>query len=220
MMRLWARAALLMLVSEVAMAQQPPPAAAPVAIEQHPSPPTPTESDHPFRRRPFAVDAVLGIATPWGLAGVSAEYAPIEHLSLSGGVGTNLIGWQFAGMARARFTPERQSSFYLGAGYSQGKHEQYAGNRDGAFSLLTGPLTSMGHNPERGHSWQTARWLNTELGVERREPRGLDVRGFLGSAFLLNADAGVAEPPDASQSALLPTREFMIYVGTALGFSM
>lgn len=216
MARRWAVVVALHTVSGVAMAQSPPAAPTVVAAEQHPR----EEPPQPWRRRPLAFDAVLGIATPWGLAGLSAEYAPIDRLSISGGIGTNLIGWQLAGMARLRFTPEQQSSFYFGAGYSQGKHEQSASNRDGVFSVLTGPLSSMSHTSVRGHTWQTARWLNAELGVERREKQGLDVRGFVGCAFLLNPGQGVAAPPYQTPSELLSTREFMVYAGTALGWSL
>jgi hypothetical protein len=163
---------------------------------------------------------VLGIATPWGLAGLAPEYAPIEQLSVGGGVGTNLFGWQLAGMARVRLTPERSSSFYFGAGYSQGRHHQAEGTRDGVLSLFIGPLTAMSHVTRRERDWQTARWVNAEIGVERREPRGFDVRGFVGSAFLLNPSAGVAAPAYDDQSTALPTRGFMLYAGTALGFSI
>jgi len=200
-------------MSGVAMAQSPPPPPAAVATPQHPAPP------HPWRSRPVAFDAVLGIATPWGLAGLSAEYAPLEWLSMGGGVGTNLLGWQLAAMARARLTPARRGSFYVGAGYSQGRHSQFEGNRDGVLSILTGPLTAMGHDAKRGHEWRIARWLNFELGGERREERGLDLRGFVGGAFLLNPGAGVVASPDSS-AAVLPTRGFMLYAGTALGFSL
>lgn len=195
------------------MAQSPPPEPAAVASEQQSEPP------HPWQRRPLSVDAVLGIATPWGLGGLSAEYAPIEQLSIGGGIGTNLLGWQYVTMARARFTPEAGSSFYVGAGYSQGRHDQSESNRDGVFSLFTGPLTAMGHDSERGHEWRVARWLNAELGVDRREPRGLDVRGFVGSAFLLNPGAGSVASP-SSDARVLPIRDFMLYAGTALGFSL
>jgi hypothetical protein len=176
---------------------------------------------HPWRSRPFAAGVVAGIATPWGLVGLSAEYTPIEHLSLGGGVGTNLFGWQIAGMARVRFAPERRSSFYVGAGYSQGRHRQAESTRDGVLSLFTGPLTTMGHDSRREREWKTARWLDVELGIERREPQGFNVRGFIGSAFLLNPGGGaVAAPIGSDESPALPTRDVMLYAGAALGFSL
>jgi hypothetical protein len=218
MRRTWVWLLALQSITGAAAAQSPASSGASGAEQQHPSAPAPPDAPHPWRGHPVALHGVLGIATPWGLAGLSAELTPFEYVSVGGGVGSNLLGWQLAAMARARFTPERRSSFYLGAGYSQGVHEQSASSRDGALSLFTGPLTSMGHNPKRGHDWSPARWVNTELGIERREANRIDVRGFLGVAFLLNADAGVAAPPNASQSELLPTRDFMLYAGAALGF--
>jgi len=217
MRRTWVCLAALQTISGVAMAQSPPQKPPSVAPQQQSA-----DLPHPWRRRPFAADAVIGIATPWGLAGLSAEYAPIEHLSVGGGVGTNLLGWQIAGMGRLRFTPEQRTSLYAGAGYSQGKHEQSDGNRDGVFSLLTGPWQSMGHNTRRGHDWKTARWLNVELGYERRYEGGVDLRLFIGSAFLLNPGAGVAEAPfnSSDQSELSPVRGVLIYAGTALGCAL
>lgn len=201
------------------MAQSPPRSRAAVAAEQHRDLAA-REAPHPWRERPFALDAMLGIAHPLGLVGVSAEYAPIEYVSLGGGVGSNLLGWQLAGMARARFTPEARGSFYVGGGYSQGRHIQAEGTRDGVFSLFLGPLTAMGHDRERGHDWHIARWLNAELGAEQRRASGFDLRGFVGFAFLLNPNQGVPAPPDNSQSRLLPVRDWMLYAGTALGFAL
>jgi len=217
MRRAWVCWAVVQTSAGAAMAQSRPQEAPPVAPQQQPA-----ELPHPWRERPLAFDATLGIATPYGLAGLSAEYAPIEHLSFSAGVGTNIYGWQLAGMTRLRFTPEQRSSIYAGAGYSQGKHEQWEGNHDGVFSLFLGPMTANGHNPKRGHTWETARWLNFELGLERREARGVDARVFGGSAFLLNPGAGVVDEPSngAYQSDVLAVRGLMIYAGAALGFAL
>lgn len=217
MRRAWALVLAIQAFSEVAAAQSPPREPPAVAPEQQS-----VALPHPWQHRPFAFDAVVGIATPYGLAGLSAEYAPIEHLSFGGGVGTNLFGWQLAGMARLRFTPQQQSSIYTGLGYSQGKHQQWDGNHDGVFSLLTGPWTSMGHDTRRGRTWETARWLNVELGFERRRPRALDLRLFLGGAFLLNPGAGVADERSNSddRSEVVPLRGVMIYAGMALGLAI
>jgi hypothetical protein len=216
MRRLWVWVAGIQTFSGGAWAQSAAPASPPVATQQQ----VETEPPHPWRSRPFAFDAVLGIATPWGLTGLAAEYAPIEHLSVGGGIGTNLLGWQLASMARVRFTPQLPSSCYFGAGYSQGRHSQSESTRDGVFSLFVGPLTAMGHDSKRGHDWRIARWVNAELGIERRERRGFDVRGFVGGAFLLNPSAGVPARSYDDRSTLLPTRDFMLYAGTALGFSI
>lgn len=218
MPRIWAGVLSLQLMAGVAKAQTPPVARPPVAVPQQATSER-RDEPRPWRRRPFSVAAVGGIATPWGLLGLSAELVPLEHVSIGGGVGTNLLGWQLAAMARARFTPQHRFTFYLGAGYSQGRHDQFEGNRDGVFSLLTGPLSSMGHTSDRGHEWKTARWLNLELGFERRENR-LELRGFVGTALLLNPGAGVVDSPDDTESAVFAVRHVLVYAGLALGSAL
>ena len=216
----WPGLMAILCVPGVAAAQSPPPTLAGVASDSHLPTAKSDASPHPWRERPFALDLTVGVAQPLGLIGMSAEYAPFEYLSLGTGVGSNLLGWQLAGMARARFTPEARSSPYVGASYSQGRHNQGESNRDGVLSVFVGPLASMGHNPRRGHDWQTARWLNVEFGHERRAQNGFDLRVFAGFAFLLNAAAGVPDPPDNNQSPLLAVRDWMLYAGTSFGFAL
>ena len=213
MRRLWALGFSLLSFSEVAAAQSPTSPPDTVVREQQSDP-------HPWRARPFALDAVLGIATPFGLAGISAEVAPIEYVSIGGGVGSNLFGMQLAAMARVRVSPEKRSSFFLGAGYSQGHHYQSHGVQDGVFSLFTGPLSSMSHNSYRDLEWSTARWVNIEVGGERREPRGFDIRGFVGCAILLNSEDGVLSTKQGEYDQAISARGAMIYIGTAMGYSI
>jgi hypothetical protein len=127
---------------------------------------------------------------------------------------------QLAAMARVRFTPEKRSSFFLGAGYSQGHHYQSHGVQDGVFSLFTAPLSSMSHNSYRELEWSTARWVNIEVGGERREPGGLDIRGFVGCAILLNSEDGVLSPKQDEYDQTISARGAMIYLGTAMGYSL
>jgi hypothetical protein len=175
---------------------------------------------HPWRARPFAIDALIGIASPVGVAGLAIDYAPVEALSLSAGAGTNLFGWQISGMLRWRFNPERRTSLSLGAGYSQGAHHQARGTQDGVFSVLTGPLSSMGEDNLQERDWRVARWLNVELGVERREERGVDARGFAGVAFLLDPDDNALAPPQDQYDRPIEVRAFMVYLGGAFGYAL
>lgn len=213
MRRLGALGFSLLSFSEVAAAQSPMSTPDTVVGEQQSDP-------HPWRARPFALDAVLGIATPFGLAGIAADFAPSEYVSLSGGVGSNLFGMQLATMARVRFSPEKRNSFFLGAGYSQGHHHQSHGLQDGVFSLFTGPFSSMSHNSYRDLEWSTARWVNIEVGAERRESGGLDIRGFIGCAILLNSEDGVLSPKQGEYDQAISARGAMIYIGTAMGYSI
>lgn len=213
MRRVWASGLSLLSFSEVAAAQSSMSTPNTVVREQQSDP-------HPWRARPFALDAVLGIATPFGLAGISAEFAPIESVSIGGGFGSNLVGVQLAAMARLRVSPEKSTSFFFGAGYSQGRHYQGHGVQDGVFSLLAAPLSSMGHRSYRDLEWRTARWVNIEVGGERREARGLDIRGFVGCAVLLNSEDGVLSPKQGAYDEEIKARGAMIYIGTAMGYSL
>lgn len=200
-------------VSGVAAAQVPSTPAPAVAGEQHSDP-------HPWQARPFALDAMLGIATPVGLAGFSAEYAPVEAVSVSASAGTNLQGLQLGGMVRCRLHPERRTSLYVGLGYSQGRHYQDNGVQDGVLSLFTAPLQSMGEDRYQGRDWRVARWLNVELGGEQRQSNGIDARGFVGGALLVNPSENVVEAPWGEYQTPIDVRGFMVYVGGAFGYAI
>lgn len=214
---IWTSALLLVSVPGVAAAQSQLTEGPGVASEQQEKT---AREPHPWRARPFAIDALIGIASPVGLAGLAAEYAPIEALSLSAGAGSNWFGWQLAGMLRWRFNPERRTSWSLGVGYSQGAHHQQRGTQDGVFSLFTAPFASMGENNSQDRDWRVARWLNLELGVERREERGVDVRGFLGAAILLNPSDNVLAPPLDEYDRPIEVRGLMLYLGGAFGYAI
>ena len=78
----------------------------------------------------------------------------------------------------------------------------------------------MGHSSYRGHDWQTARWVNVELGGEQVRTGGFALRGFVGGAFLINADDGVTSRDYGTQEEILSVRAWMIYAGGAFGYAL
>jgi hypothetical protein len=197
------------------------------ARAQSAAPPPTVAPPSPWAERPFAIDAVLGLATPVGLGGVTLEYAPFRYFSLGGGIGMNLEGPQLAGVARVRFTPDKPLSIFVGAGYTRGPHRQ---TQLTAFGVLGGAAVALlrvadedwkaNVPPER--YWSAAQWLNAELGVEKRQPNGFDLRAFIGVAALLNPSGNVLEQPypQSHRTEALGVVPFTTYTGAALGFSL
>ena len=204
----------------VAQAQAVRTGAESVAAEQQLEVERPAPEPHsPWAAKPFAIDLHLGIATPLGGVGISTEYAVIPALSLSAGVGASGSGWQAAGMLRARFTPYRPRSLFVGAGYSQGRHEQSPANRYGAFSFVS-VLSAMGHDaPARGHVWEPARWLNLEFGGEKRAASGVDLRGTGGVTILLNPGDAAVVGPVGPDDRIDDIGHWMVYGGLAVGLA-
>ncbi len=206
-----------------AAAQSPPQGSPGVAAAQHSA--EPAELPAPYNgwaERPFALDANLGVAAPLGNLGVSLEYAPVGWVSLAAGVGTNLEGPQLAALLRLRFTPNKPSSLFAGGGYSRGPHAQSLATRYGTLSLAEGFAESQGDRPKTpSRSWARADWANFELGGETRPKSGFDGRGFFGVAVLLNPrDNQVRQRSASNPPPPLDVVPFVLYFGTALGFSL
>src|SRR5262245_44677163 len=71
---------------------------------------------------PAAVELHAGLGTPYGLIGVSGEYAPLSWLVLAGGAGMNAQGLQLALAPRLRFVLNDAIAFDAGAGVSTGPY--------------------------------------------------------------------------------------------------
>jgi len=174
-----------------------------------------------WTQRRVAFDAHLGMGTPLGLLGGSLEVTPVAALTVGAGVGTSAFGPQVAGLVRLRTAPRREGSFYVGGGYSQGRYEQGLSNRYGIFSTFDGIFESMGeHPPTPWRSWQTARWLNLEIGADTRRASGLDARGFLGIANLLNPNQNELTDDELGAPSPLNVVPWVIYCGMAIGYSL
>ncbi len=209
----------------MAAAQSPPEGSASVVAEQHSEAPQPPTVYSGWAERRLALDANVGLATPLGLLGVSLEYAPIRWVSLGAGVGTNLEGPQFAGMLRVRFTPNRPTSLFVGGGYSQGRFSQGLLTRYGMLSIPQGVLDAGGERPATPwRRWKRARWLNLELGGEKRSDGGFDVRGFGGVALLLNSGSNTVDKvehvPGFETPPPVGVVPIVLYLGAAFGFSL
>jgi hypothetical protein len=213
--------------SGVAAAQSPAPAGDRVAAEpqSHEAPAaTPLATSSAWVERPFAIDGSIGLGMPLGNLGVSLEYAPIRWVSLGAGVGTNIDGRQLAGMVRFRFTPNKPASLFAGGGYSQGPWRQGLANRYGLLSVPEGMFESTAERPGTPwRSWKRGRWINLELGGEKRQDNGFDVRGFGGVALLLNSDQNTVDPVDQNSPDTPPPLKvvpLVVYFGAGFGFSL
>jgi hypothetical protein len=163
---------------------------------------------------------MLGIATPTGNVGIWADFAAIEYVSISAGLGFNVEGTQLAGMLRGRLLPERHNTPFIGVGYSQGPHLQAMGVQDGVVSVLLAPLASMGEDRHQARHWETARWLNVEGGWEHRSDSGFDLRVFLGLATLLNPGQNRVDTPNNGYDTPIEVRKAMAYLGAAVGWGL
>jgi hypothetical protein len=184
---------------------------------------SPQRSFENWATRPLALDLNVALAGPLGFIGASLDYAPVRYVSIAGGVGTNRQGLQLAGMCRVRALPLRTAALYVGAGYAQGPFEQGIGTRYGMLSAGFWALQEANHRnrPTPWHRWDTARWLNLELGGEERSARGFDARGFFGLATLLNPNANRVQTGAVVEQEPTPgVVPFVIYVGGAFGFSL
>ena len=61
-----------------------------------------TESPMRFADRPLSIDLVLGVATPTGEAGLTAEYSFSDRFAAGVGAGESLLGIQLAALGRVR----------------------------------------------------------------------------------------------------------------------
>lgn len=175
---------------------------------------------HPWRAHPFAISGMLGIATPTGNVGIWADFAPIEYVSLSAGLGFNLEGPQLAGMMRGRLLPERHNTPFVGVGYSQGPHQQSLATQDGVVSIFVAMLVALGEDRRAARHWETARWANVEAGWEHRSDSGFDLRVFLGLATLLNPSQNRADSWSNEYDRPVDVHKAMAYLGAAVGWGL
>lgn len=172
-----------------------------------------------WARKPLALEARFGIATPIGAAGVGIDYSPLEFLGLECGVGTNFVGPEVGCGARLRLSmPSGTRALYLGASGSLGPHEQTEDTRYGALAVLHAPMSAMGHSSySASYEVALAKWADVELGYESRSREALVLRVYAGVASLLNADDAIATDPPNEGDKVLPLMTALPYVGLALG---
>jgi hypothetical protein len=145
-----------------------------------PAPPRPPRTDE-FDRR-FSLEVRLGVAAPTGIVGVAAELSFVPQLGVGCGLGSNLVGPEYACWLRTRGILGRY--------------------RNRAVTISSGLSTAPFKQTESPHffddqspapferDYKHAYWVNTDVGYESRS-YGLVFRVFGGVAALLNPDDGV-----------------------------
>jgi hypothetical protein len=162
---------------------------------------TPPESD-PWTRV-LAVDAHVGLGTPYGLAGLSVEVSPVRFFAIEAGGGHSGYGPQIAGMARLRI-PFGADALALGGGVSGGDYS--------AADTFLEPMWSK--------DWSPAYWVNLELAYSHRWRNGFELRPYVGVTSLLNPGDAVCVPNNnigdgkcGNPATRLP------YAGLAIGYA-
>jgi hypothetical protein len=168
----------------------------------------------------LAIMAHIGLGTPYGGLGAALDFVPHENLGIEAGLGTNLIGPQFALTPRLRLSLRRQRYFTIGTGASTGKFEARNG-MDGLLGAMR-IMESMGHSSHSTKRWSRAYFWNFELGLETRSARSIFVtRLYLGYSRVLNPRDSTCVSPSADA---LPCRDdqgnALVYGGFALGIML
>jgi hypothetical protein len=120
-----------------------------------------------------ALDAHIGFATPYGLAGLALDITPIKQASISLGYGAGLAGPQVAAMARARLADlGRSTDAGIGFGVSYGDFK-----------------TGLDLPHSRQYEFKDAIWLNWEAVFIEDRSRVTRMRLYLGVAVRVHHGA-------------------------------
>ena len=184
-----------------------------VSSDEHnaaPAPPRPPRTDE-FDRW-FTLEARLGVSAPTGVVGIAAELSFVPQFGVGCGVGSNLVGPEYACWLRTRgiFGRYRNRAFTVSSGLSTAPFKQTEGPH---FFDDDGPAPF-----ERDYTH--AYWVNTDVGYESRS-YGFVFRVFGGVAGLLNPDDGVLQPSPNDFSRVAPAGpvDVMAYAGLGLGIA-
>lgn len=155
----------------------------------------------PWTTRPWAVEAQVGVANPFGTLALAIDFSPAAWLSLNAGAGLDFDGPQ-AGIAPRvrfyRFGAEDGSALFVESGVSVGRF-----CRSNQFQSMTECAP-----PDDGDYAELVRfaiWANEGLGYELRSTGGFSLRIAAGVDVLLNRGAGdclaLGSPRDACHGA-------------------
>jgi hypothetical protein len=154
-----------------------------------------------------SVTGIVGIGTPVGELGAELAVAPIEWLELTGAVGTNIFGAQFALGGRARLPFTDRWSATLGGGWSEGAY---------------GTVHLCWYIDGCGPDWRgMIQWANVEGGFEYHHRRGFALRIFAGLGIPLNPDGLQCReryPGDCAGQSPGPAVKQFPSVGAAVGY--
>ena len=184
-----------------------------VSSDEHSAAPTPARPPRTDEfDRPFTLEARFGVSAPTGVAGVAAELSFVPQLGLGCGLGSNVVGAEYACWLRTR-----------------GIYGRY---RNRAVTISSGLSTAPFHQTQSPHwfddqapppferDYKHAYWVNTDVGYESRS-YGFVFRVFGGVAALLNPDDGVLQPSSSGATARpADPVDVMAYAGLGLGFAL
>lgn len=117
-----------------------------------------------FWDRPLSFNGVLGMATPTGEIGGTAEYSFSKRIAAGAGAGVSPSGIQTAAYGRLRLR------------VTEDQDRAYATSLVGAFS--TGPYAWFGNGGDDGDWKERAYWIQLGLDYEILDPRTRFVIGF------------------------------------------
>lgn len=140
----------------------------------------------PFRRRPFALEAQLGLGAPLGMAGLAFDVSPSAGFGLNAGVG---IGHatrspQLALGVRTRIIVSHGFAVGAEGGLSVGRYEEHIECPEGGC-------------PPEWH-FDRAVWGNLGLMLEHRADDGLALRWSFGATGIFNVTSGECVRCDAT----------------------
>jgi hypothetical protein len=178
---------------------------APAASAEQPTEPVARKSwDAPL----LVARGHIGIGTPLGFIGASAELNVMKYFAVQLGAGQNGEGLQLAFMGHGRLPVSSDVALTLGAGVSEG-----------AYAYRSNVLDADHSNDTR---WDAAVFLNGELGLEILSPGGFSLRMSVGVARLLNPGSVSRCTSGADPVPCAPTREkahTFPYIGIAMGYA-
>lgn len=177
---------------------------------------SPPEQPDGAALHPVALYAHIGIATPYGGAGLSLDVVPVPWLGLEAGVGTNFDDPEFAFMPRLRFAPGKNKTMHLTLGAGVSYLPRYYAHQ---YNGLAGGLRifeGMAEGTIQLTVWEPAYFANFELGGELRRGHFAS-RFYLGFTHLINAgDSGctpgyyACNPSDGTN---------LVYLGGSFGYA-
>jgi hypothetical protein len=143
----------------------------------------------------FAFEGHLGVGTPVGMLGLTVELSPTRWLTVAGGGGIGISGFQWAAMPRLRLIAHTRGSVQLGAGVSGGGYTYHM------------PFADDWEN-------QHALWVNAEVSYQFRAYNGFQVRPYLGASVMSNPGEirGAQRPVETGDMGT-----WLLYTGVAIG---
>ncbi len=162
------------------------------------------------------VEGHASFGGPVGWIGAAIDYSLVRYLSVMAGAGIGQSGPQLGGMLRLRVPLDTVSAGFA-IGGSAGEYED---------TLLSSSTSDR-------RRWETAYWLNNEGFFEIRTHKGINIRPYIGSGFILNRSDGKPIARDEvcvtqgtkSLGCTAPTggqrdgNQFLFYGGVAIGYA-